>query len=215
MSKATDLTGRRFGKWVVLHHFGRIKSDVMWVCQCDCGTIRNVATCGLLRGSSTSCRCATQNRLTHGHAKKIGVSLTYSTYRSMLTRCTNSSNRKFTQYGGIGITICDRWLESFENFLADMGERPSKDHTIDRYPNQKGNYEPGNCRWATWTEQNRNRSSNRVITIGDESLCVIEWAERFSINKNTIAWRISRGWNEVLAVTNPVQVQSHVTIPPS
>lgn len=94
--------------------------------------------------------------LTHGHTISRAPSRTYVTWSHMIQRCTNPKRPAYARYGGRGITVCDRWLK-FENFLADMGERPDG-KTLDRFPNNKGNYEPGNCRWATVTEQNQNRA---------------------------------------------------------
>lgn len=104
-------------------------------------------------------------RVRHGHGSK-GQSPTYVSWYNMLTRCRNPRATKFRYYGGRGVCIDPRWLE-FSAFLADMGERPSRKHTLDRYPNGDGNYEPGNCRWATQSEQCRNRRSSRPVVRSD------------------------------------------------
>lgn len=103
---------------------------------------------------------------THGHARKGAPSPTYRTWYNMKTRCENPRSSKYRFYGGRGIKLCERW-RSFEAFLYDMGERPSAAHTIDRYPNKDGDYEPNNCRWATQKEQNANRRSSRAVVRGD------------------------------------------------
>lgn len=119
----------------------------------------------------------------------------------MRARCENPEARRYCDYGGRGITVCERWAD-FENFLADMGRKPSLGHSIDRIDND-GPYSPENCRWATKTEQMRNRNSNRYLTHGGETLLMIEWAERLGCPSSVIHKRITRGWSVEKAVTTP------------
>jgi hypothetical protein len=148
-----DLTGKRFGKLVAQSFAGRGSSHaVLWFCICDCGQTTVKRDCNLLSGRTKSCGC---HGVQHGHTTKDGYSPTYTTWRCMKIRCLNPEHDKYKFYGGRGIAICDRWINSFENFLADMGPRP-EGATIDRI-NPDGDYEPGNCRWATWDEQKRNK----------------------------------------------------------
>jgi hypothetical protein len=126
---------------------------------------------------------------------------TYVSWQRMIQRCTNPSVNCYPEYGGAGIKVCARWLTSFAAFLEDMGPRPSKDHSLDRYPNQSGNYEPGNCRWATLAEQHRNKKSNRRVTFRGETKCVTEWAEITGLSRTAIARRLSRGWPVESALT--------------
>jgi hypothetical protein len=112
----------------------------------------------------------------------------------MLQRCTNPNHPEYKNYGGRGIKVCDRWLESFEeNFLADMGLRPSPKLTLDRIDNNKG-YSKSNCRWATPKEQARNRRPNRVIPFNGEMLCVAAVAEHVGIKADTLRMRLNNGW---------------------
>jgi hypothetical protein len=110
----------------------------------------------------------------------------------MRDRCTNPRHHAYALYGGRGIAVCARW-ESFENFLADMGERPAGT-SLDRYPNKDGNYEPGNCRWATDVEQANNTRANRLLTLGSETMPLRAWARRLGIAENTLWARLKKGW---------------------
>lgn len=158
-----DMTGRRFGRLLVISYAGRPRpSQHEWLCNCDCGTEIKVDGARLRKGSTTSCGCL-RNELnatrfvTHGETN----SPEYTSWVGMKGRCLNPANPKYERYGGRGISVCDRWRDSFEAFLEDMGHRPSPAHSIDRRDND-GNYEPGNCRWATPVEQQRNRGGQRV-----------------------------------------------------
>lgn len=124
----------------------------------------------------------------------------------MIARCNDTESSLYTNYGGRGIAVCDRWRDSFENFLADMGQRPSRDLSIDRI-NNDGNYEPGNCRWATRTQQSRNQRSNRHITVGDRTMLLVEWSEATGLSMPTIAGRLKRGWSPQRAISTPVRTK--------
>jgi hypothetical protein len=121
----------------------------------------------------------------------------------MKYRCTNPRGRQYPDYGGRGIKVCERWLHSFEAFLEDMGRRPSPKHTLDRYPDNDGNYEPGNCRWATPKEQQRNRRCNRIIEFAGQRLPLSAWGERLGLPPETIAARLDRGCSVERALTAP------------
>lgn len=169
MPQAIDITGQRFGMLVALHraHRGSRKSThACWHCVCDCGNTKIAAVGNLKAGFTQSCGCLFKTvtralRMTHGESAKGRVSVEYSTWRCMLTRCTNPKVASYKNYGGRGIKVCDRWANSFENFLADMGRRPSAQNSLDRFPNNDGDYEHGNCRWATRTEQGLNTRRSR------------------------------------------------------
>lgn len=119
----------------------------------------------------------------------------------MKARCENENDPKYPRYGARGITVCDRWRNSFENFFADMGPRPSKLHTIDRKDNDLG-YSPNNCRWATKKEQQRNMSRNHKLTVRGETKTIAEWAEIQELNPGTIHGRLRRGLSDEAAVQN-------------
>jgi hypothetical protein len=153
MTAVRNLTGQKFGRLTVMsRNQNREGGIARWNCVCDCGNQSVVRRGGLTNGDSTSCGCA---KIRHGHAIKGKRSAEYKCWDSMLRRCENPSNPAFENYGGRGISVCDRW-HIFENFLADMGRKPSPDLTIERVKNYLGYYKE-NCVWATRIEQLKNR----------------------------------------------------------
>lgn len=162
-----DLSGKRAGRLLVQSRDGSTSDGrAKWLCRCDCGNEVSVDGRNLRQGLTTSCGCfhkevLRERNLSHG----MSSSSTYGSYHAMKNRCLNENQEAFPRYGGAGVHICSRWLDSFENFLADMGEKPSDDHTLDRFPNVNGGYEPGNCRWATRAEQNRNKRGQVAVKI--------------------------------------------------
>ena len=138
----------------------------------------------------------------HGHSLNGERSLTHSTWHNMKTRCQNSNTKVYENYGAKGIKVCSQW-DVFENFLEDMGERPGPDYSIERI-DSTGNYCPDNCRWATRTEQNRNRSVCIFITIDGKCQTVKEWAIELGIKRQTIERRLKLGWSHYDAVMQPV-----------
>ncbi len=123
----------------------------------------------------------------------------------MKDRCLNINNQYYYNYGGRGIIVCDRWLNSFENFYADMGPKPTNDHSIDRYPNGDGNYEPGNCRWATSREQNNNRRDNVIINYNGNDYTRGQLAEKFNIPTPILAARLLNNWPIEKALKTPIR----------
>ena len=147
-------------------------------------------------------------QLKHGHtARGNGIarnpaSPEYRAWASAKNRCNNPHGKDWHHYGGRGIKMCERWSKSFIAFLEDMGPRP-KGTSLDRYPNQNGNYEPGNCRWATPSEQNLNSKHNHLITIGGVAKPVSVWSREYGINRLTLHRRISAHWPESLLLSKP------------
>lgn len=135
----------------------------------------------------------------------------YQAWQDMKRRCYDSKRKSFNRYGGRGITVCDRWRSSFEAFIKDMGERPSPLHSIERN-NNDGNYEPSNCRWALNSDQQRNKSTNKVITIDGVSKPQIEWINFYKIPRTTFNNRIKRGWDAKRALIEPIMIERRNSI---
>lgn len=157
MGYVKDLTGMTFGTLTILAYAGKCKSNkTLWLAKCTCDRRGLYRTGNLMAGQATKCRWCQNTK--HGHTKNkenVGTSRTYRTWDSMRARCYKPHNISYKYYGALGVVVCERWKDSFDNFLADMGERP-KDRSLDRI-NPEGNYEPGNCRWATSKEQAANK----------------------------------------------------------
>lgn len=197
--------GTRFNRLVVLASFPD-PSTSYTACKvrCDCGNER-VVTAGHLRsGHVSSCGCLQIERTT-----KHGMYGTpeYHAWTHMTNRCYCSTNKAFKNYGARGISVCDRWRGSFENFYADMGPRP-KGASIERIDNN-GNYEPTNCRWATRSEQNRNTRRNRWLTARGRTQCIADWAKEAGIRHGIIRNRLHLGWTAEAAIFTPPSGWGH------
>lgn len=129
----------------------------------------------------------------------------YRCWCTMLSRCYNPNRSNYKHYGGRGITVCERWRSSFEDFLSDMGVKPTPKHSIDREKNSMG-YEPGNCAWKTQTQQMRNTRNNRMVTANGKTQTLIEWAKESGINQGAIRVRLELGWVPERAVSEPVEL---------
>lgn len=161
--KKLNLYGKKFNRLTAIRPVGTNKyNNVAWECVCDCGGITTLTASYLSQGTIKNCGClqkevVTKVLTTHSKSKRGRITPEYACWNNMKSRCYSPKWPAFKHYGGRGIRVCERWLLSFENFLADMGERPSNKHSIDRFPNNDGNYEPSNCRWATRKEQSSNQ----------------------------------------------------------
>lgn len=194
-----DLTGQRFGRLlVVAREANSARGTARWACACDCGGRTVVQSNHLRNGATVSCGCvqreaAANAQRTHG----LTDTPTYIAWRNMVQRCTDKRSKCFMDYGGRGIQVCERWL-SFENFFADMGERPTG-LTIERN-DVNGGYEPSNCRWATKMEQANNTRRNRFLTAHGRTMTAAQWSRELGTSAHTILKRIARGWSVERAV---------------
>jgi hypothetical protein len=198
MSRLKHVPGSRFGRLVIISRDG-----VNIHCQCDCGRSLTVRLSNLCTGHTSSCGClrkeVTVERSTiHGYARRGNHEPTYECWSGMLKRCMNPKDKSWPDYGGRGITVCEQWL-SFENFLADMGERPIG-RSIDR-KDVNGPYCKANCSWATRKEQNRNTRRNRFLTLNGRTQTLAAWAEELDISHTSILARLKRGWSLAEALT--------------
>lgn len=164
----------------------------VWECTCDCGAKMNMPHDRWRREVYKSCGCYQKEAVasllrTHG----LSHTRAYSIWRGVIARCENIEDANYQKYGGRGITVCDAWRESFENFVGDMGLPPSCKHSIDRIDNN-GHYEPENCRWATARQQSRNRRSNRLLTFNGETKCIAEWSESTGLSRTCIEMRLNK-----------------------
>jgi hypothetical protein len=206
-----DLTGQRFGRLVALGFAGLMRvgkqgvTRATWLCRCDCGNELVVVSGRLVSGVTQSCGCLMRQRVSEAH-RTHGMSGTpeHAAWLNIRNRCRNPNTTHYADYGGRGIKVCDRWRDSFADFFADMGPRPSANHTIDRIDNG-GDYEPGNCRWATMSEQCNNRRTCRNLTFQGETHTVTEWAQIRGIAVDTLLARVRLGWSVERALTTPVK----------
>ena len=190
-----DLRGKKFGRLVPIEVVGSDKySKHIWKCKCDCGNTTYATTGLLTSGKTKSCGCYKQDEFkqrvtTHGMTN----TRVYGIWQQMKDRCLNSKNPHFYCYGGRGITVCERWKNSFENFLSDMGN-PNNDLSIDRI-DPDGNYEPSNCRWATVYQQAHNKRNTIRVTIDGVTDTIDKWEELSPVRGHTIRKRLRQGYN--------------------
>ena len=199
---AVDITGQVFGRWTVLKRGENQNGTAMWLCKCECGNINTVQGGHLRNGHSKSCGCfkrelAAERCTTHGMVD----SREYSSWKAMKKRCLNPNDIGFKRYGGRGITVCPEWMV-FENFYADMGERP-EGTSLDRIDNSKG-YFSDNCRWSTDKQQCNNRSCSRILEFLGMKRTLAQWAEIADMNYQTLFNRISSGWSVHQALLTPI-----------
>lgn len=206
MARLIDLTGMRFGRLTVVSRSDNRGKQPCWKCVCDCGTEKIVQGNSLRSGAIQSCGCLHRevtgsiNR-THGYT---GTRL-YMTWQNMRARCYRKSAKRYDDYGGRGITVCDEWRVSFEAFRDwALQSGYSDELTIDRI-DVNGNYEPGNCRWISNNEQQFNRRNNRNITFNGKTQTISQWAKEYGLECKTLQGRLDKsGWSIEKALTTPV-----------
>ena len=199
------MIGGKYGNMTVLNLVEERSSNCSFqaLCRCDCGIEKVAALNYLLSGATKSCGCLggipnRKKQITHGHWQKGA----YNSWANAKRRCNNPKNPRYHQYGGRGIKVCSRW-DTFEQFLADMGERPTSKHSLDRI-NVDGDYSPENCRWATNVEQCNNTRRNVYLVLDGKRKTAADWSRSYGINYMAIAGRIKLGWTVRDTLTVPV-----------
>lgn len=207
MPRFKNITGKKFGKLTAIRLASSSSKDghARWHCDCDCGGKSIVNSNNLRTGNTKSCGCMQIKSGKNNSCFKDGRShmREYYLWFEIRSRCLNKNSKSYKNYGGRGISICSRW-ESFENFIADMGKRPTPDHSIDRIDND-GDYEPDNCRWATRRQQANNKRSNVNLTMNGETKTIAQWVRKTGFDHSTIRRRIKMGWPVEKILTHPVR----------
>jgi hypothetical protein len=211
-----DLTGKKFDRLTVTKFSFLKNKKSYWLCLCCCGKEISVRADNLTRGIAKSCGCLHKEISSKGAKKQFTIhglskTRTYKIWKGMKNRCYNKKNTNYKNYGGRGISVCDKWLEprgsGFLNFLKDMGEIPSG-KSLDRIDNNKlkNGYSPENCKLSTMKEQTRNKRNNRMETLNDKTQCRADFAKKYNINKGTLDSRLDDlGWSIEKALTTPVR----------
>lgn len=204
MKPLVDMMGDRFGRLLVVGRGPNTKGGgAQWLCRCDCGEERVNTRKNLIKGRVRSCGCLRKEtsrevglrRITHGGSYTVE----YRTWRSLIDRCTKPNSANWKHYGARGIGVCQRWLDGFENFIADVGNRPSDRHSLDRI-DVNGNYEPGNVRWADWFVQSNNRRNNHIVTVDGVTMTLAEAIRVKGQKSSRVRQRLAMGWDEERAL---------------
>ena len=207
--KTINRIGERFGRLVVLGPVSYTPTGrLQWLCLCDCGQQKVIAYDNLRDGHTNSCGCIHREQLAARNRKHGLVKHPlYGTWSQMIMRCINPNTISYPVYGSRGICVCQRWIESFPNFLADVSLLPdygADGYTLDRIDND-GNYEPGNVRWASHAVQRRNSHQIRLITYQNRTQCLADWEKEMGFRRGLLRLRLDRlGWTVERAFTTPV-----------
>ena len=191
-SRFKDISGLKFGRLMAESFAFKRGIKLFWNCLCECGNHVILPIGNISNGHTKSCGCLNVDRIIERNTKHgLWKSSEFSSWMSAKDRCFNPAEQSYKHYGGRGITMCDRWKNSFAAFFEDMGQKPTPNHTLDRIDND-GHYQPGNCRWATHRQQMANRRNSILITHKGETLCLAEWSRKLEIHYGTLLGRYMR-----------------------
>lgn len=200
MGKRLELEHRIFGALKVIDRAHKNKHGVYtWNCLCECGNKINIPGGSLTSGNTKSCGCNAHNKKHYHNMSKTNI---HKIWRGLLARCYTKTATGYKHYGGRGIEVSDEWKNDFMKFWKDMGDMPSKDHSIDRIDNNR-NYSKNNCKWSTKEEQANNKRNSRLITYNGETKTATQWSVDLGGNKMLVATRLYKGWSEERAVSTP------------
>lgn len=195
-SSASKHIGKKYNSLTVLKINGYYIGNDKWrrpkvLCLCDCGKRKTILLKDILSGKTQSCTCLQRENKYTTH--KMTGTTEYRIYNNMISKCYRKNGKSYKYYGARGIRVCKRWLDKFENFYLDMGDRPSLKHSLDRI-NNNGNYEPNNCRWATAIQQAANKRTGiryKIYSYDNKTMNLTDWAKYFNINYQTLHTRIN------------------------
>lgn len=201
--------GDRYGRLQIISTVPHVRTGLRaYECLCDCGNTYLAVLKSLRSGNTLSCGCLRRDMVAaknhkHGHRRRnVKMEPEYYTWKRMRQRCYDAHTHEWERYGGRGIVVCERWT-GFTLFLADMGPRPSPMHSLDRFPDTNGNYEPGNCRWATASQQARNKGNTRWVTLGGDTMSLADAVEKHNAVYRLVSARLRLGWDIMDALTLP------------
>ena len=205
MTRYQDISGRRYGRLVAVR---QVSSDgerpTVWLFRCDCGAEKELASTNVIQGSTRSCGClrrevSGETQLRHGTARRGKKTSEYATWHNIRSRCYSPKNRSYADYGGRGIRVCDRWLNGdgklsgYECFLADMKEKPTPRHTVERIDND-GPYSPDNCVWGIRRAQSRNKRTTIRVVFRGRDVALIDLCDELGLRYRRVADRMRKGW---------------------
>lgn len=202
-----NIIGSKYGRLTVLKEVEKVGYNRRFLCRCACGKESVAFLSNLRRGHTTSCGCyrselRIRTKTKHGAAKKGRLTQEYIAWTAMKGRCRYKSHISYSRYGGRGVTVCKEWVDDFEAFLTHIGPAPGPEYSLDRIDSER-DYEPGNVRWATQYEQQRNRRDNIWVTIDDQSMILKDWARELGVDYKLASARIISGWDPVRALLKP------------
>jgi hypothetical protein len=207
-----DLRGLVYGELRAVRILGRSRRYAVWLCECSCGAEVRVRSDKLVSGRRVFCTWRVHGRKACRGLSPSGIRsnrLTYNSWKSMRERCESKDHKNYDNYGGRGIFVCERWRLSFAAFLEDMGSRPGSEYSIER-DDVNGNYEAGNCRWATDREQRRNKRSTTWVEWGGERRRLVDLCEEREISGPVVRGRLKMGWSLARALVTPVRKKACV-----